>query len=129
MTNTNQQLLSVAFIHNTDGENTAVGPQATSPEKEEEKPKRVEPQRKPSSKASERQSKRSSPVNEGKQSSPVNEEKQSDSESERLQLPAIRPQSVASGTKSPYLSSVKVTTPKGESSVLINILYKPYGSR
>lgn len=107
----------IILIHNTDGENTAVGPQATSPEKEEEtkvkidKRERVEPQRKPSSKASERQSTRSSPVK---------EEKQSDSESEGLKLPAIRPQSVASATKSPYLSTVKVTTPKGKSGVVFS---------
>ena len=41
----------------------------------------------------------------------MKEENQTDSESERLQLPAIRPQS--SSVKSPYLSSVKVVTPKG----------------
>ena len=107
--------MNSCLINNIDGETTTVGPQATSAEKEEEKevkhgtPERVEPQRKPSSKASERKAKRSSPVK---------EEKQSDSESERLQLPVIRPQSVSSGTKSPYVSSVKVTTPKGKSAIL-----------
>lgn len=109
----------IVLILIADGESTAVGPQATSPDKEEDeeevkrdKPEQVEPQRKPSSKASEQQSKRSSPVK---------EEKQSDSESERLQLPEIRPQSVASTNKSPYLSSVNVTTPIGKSNTFSKI--------
>ena len=99
------------LIHYTDGESTAIGPQASSPDKEEEKeikqhkPAPEKPQRIPLSKASEKQPKRSSSVK---------EEKQNDSESERLQLPDIRPQSVASSIKSPYLSSVKVITPKGQ---------------
>lgn len=51
------------LIHNSDGESTAIGPEATSPEKEEkddlnnEKQKQIEPERKPSSKASDQQSK------------------------------------------------------------------------
>ena len=110
------------LIHNVDGESTAIGPQATSPDKEEEeeeevkheKQKPIEPVRKPSSKASQRQSKRSSPLK---------EEKQSDSESERLHLPAIRPHSVASGIKSPYSSSVRATTPKGKFGVSLPHLY------
>lgn len=112
--------MSIVFIHNTDGQSTAVGPQASSPDKEEEKeikhdkPERVEPQRKPSAKASEKQPKRSSPVK---------EEKQSDSESERLQLPAIRPQSLSSSNNSPYLSSVKVVTPKGTLGVCTKSVY------
>ena len=98
------------LIRYTDGESTAVGPEASSPDKEEKEIKQdkalpVEPQRIPSSKVSEKQPKRCSPVK---------EEKQNDSESERLQLPAIRPQSVSSSIKSPYLSSVKVVTPKGK---------------
>ena len=114
--------MSSVLIHYADGESTAVGPQSSSPDKEEEKeikqhkPEPVEPQRIPSSKASEKQPKRNSPVK---------EEKQTDSESERLQLPAIRPQSVSSSSKSPYLSSVKVVTPKSKLcfriAILINI--------
>lgn len=106
-----KQLISEYWlIYYTDGESTAIGPQASSPDKEEEKeikqakPGPVKPQRIPSTKASKKQPKRSSPVK---------EENQTDSESERLQLPAIRPQSVSSSVKSPYLSSVKVVTPKG----------------
>ena len=64
----------------------------------------MKPHRIPSTKAIKKQPKRSSPVK---------EENQTDSESERIQLPAIRPQSVPSASKSPYLSSVKVVTPKG----------------
>ena len=102
--------MSIALIHYTDGESTAIGPQASSPDKEEEKeikqdkPEPVKPQRIPSTKTSKKQLQRSSPVK---------EEKQTDSECERVQLPAIRPQSVQSSSKSPYLSSVKVVTPKG----------------
>lgn len=102
--------MSIFLIHYTDGESTAIGPQASSPDKEEEKeikqakPGPVKPQRILSTKASKKQPKRSSPVK---------EEKQTDSESERLHLPSIRPQSVSSSAKSPYLSSVKIITPKG----------------
>ncbi|RMX47825.1 hypothetical protein pdam_00008552, partial [Pocillopora damicornis] len=76
-----------------DGESTAIGPEATSPEKEEkddlnnEKQKQIEPERKPSSKASDQQSKRSSSVK---------KEALTFSNSERLHLPAVRTQSVSS---------------------------------
>lgn len=76
-----------------DGESTAIGPEATSPEKEEkddlnnEKQKQIEPERKPSSKASDQQYKRSSSVK---------KEALTSSNSERLHLPAVRTQSVSS---------------------------------
>ena len=110
---------SVLLIHYTDGESTPIGPEASNLDKGEEKeikqqkPEPVEPQKNPSSEASEKQPKRSSPAK---------EDKQNDSESERLQLPSIRPQSVASSIKSPYLSSVKVVTPKGKLGGHIEIL-------
>jgi len=110
--------VSTVLIHYVDGESTAVGPQSSSPDKEEEKeikqhkPEPVEPRRIPSSRASE------------KRNFPVKEEKQTDSESEQLRLPAIRPQSESSSGKSPYLSSVKVVTPKGKLCGHIAILTK-----
>lgn len=110
---------SVLLIHYTDGESTAIGPEASSLDKREEKeikkekPEPEEPQKNPSSEASEKQPKRSSPAK---------EDKQNDSESETLHLPGIRPQSVACSIKSPYFSFVKVVTPKGELGGHIEIL-------
>lgn len=102
------------LIHNSDGESTAIGPEATSPEKEEkddlnnEKPKQIEPERKPSSKASDQQSKRSSSVK---------KEALTSSNSERLHLPAVRTQSVSSER------TVSATPVKGLSNVRAGAMY------
>jgi len=97
------------FYLNTDGESTAVGPQATSPSKEEIQDK---PQEKQDKLEKENKPEEEEPPRE---LSPVKREKQTDSESEQLQLPPIRPQTVtSSGTKCPYDSSVRVATPKGK---------------
>lgn len=102
------------LIHNSDGESTAIGPEATSPEKEEkddlnnEKQKQIEPERKPSSKASDQQSKRSSSVK---------KEALTFSNSERLHLPAVRTQSVSSER------TVSATPVKGLSNVRAGAMY------
>ena len=102
------------LIHNSDGESTAIGPEATSPEKEEkddlnnEKQKQIEPERKPSSKASDQQSKRSSSVK---------KEALTSSNSERLHLPAVRTQSVSSER------TVSATPVKGLSNVRAGAMY------
>lgn len=49
-----------------------------------------------------------------KRNTPAREEKQSDSETERMHLPLIRPQTVTSGATSPYALSVRAETPKGK---------------
>ena len=90
-----------------DGESTAVGPQATSPDKEEVKPspvKHATPVQREPRKSSSKE----------KRNTPVREEKQSDSETERMHLPLIRPQTMTSGATSPYALSVRAETPKGK---------------
>lgn len=97
-----------------DGESTAVGPQATSPDKEEVKPSPVKQatpvQKKPT--PVNREPRKSS--SKAKRNTPARDEKQSDSETERMHLPLIRPQTVTSGATSPYALSVRAETPKGK---------------
>ena len=97
-----------------DGESTAVGPQATSPDKEEVKPspvKQATPVQKEPTPVNREPRKSSSKA---KRNTPAREEKQSDSETERMHLPLIRPQTVTSGATSPYALSVRAETPKGK---------------
>ena len=97
-----------------DGESTAVGPQATSPDKKEVKPspvKQATPVQKNPTPVNREPRKSSSKA---KRNTPARDEKQSDSETERMHLPLIRPQTVTSGATSPYALSVRAETPKGK---------------
>lgn len=96
------------FCLNTDGESTAVGPQAMSPDKEEDQPQeKINKEKEPAQEEAPRKT-----SSKAKRRSPVKE--LSDSESE-LRLPPIRPETVtSSGTKSPCASSVRAATPEGQ---------------